>query len=52
MADTQFNIQKDDEHVIRKLRQWDRHLAIGEIAVIIVRASGFCLEMFANDDKG
>ena len=26
--------------------------AIGEIAVNIVRASGFCLEMYANDDKG
>ena len=48
VADTHFNIQGDDIHVIRKLRQWDRHLAKGEIAVNIVRAGRFCLEMYAK----
>ena len=40
--------KKNDIHVIRKLRQWGRHLAMGEIAVSIVRASGFCLEIYAK----
>ena len=50
MADTHFNIEGDDipVHVIRKLRQWGRHLAMGEIAVKIVRDSGVCLEMYAK----
>ena len=48
VADTHFNIRRDDIHVIRKLRQWGRHLAMGEIDVNIVRASGFCLEMYAK----
>ena len=48
VADTHLNIQGDDIHVIRKLRQWGRHLAMGEIDVNIVRASGFCLEMYAK----
>ena len=52
VADTHFNIQRDDIHVIRELRQWGRHLAMGEIAVNIVRASGFCLEMYAKCSKG
>ena len=43
-----FNIQGDDIYVIQKLRQWGRHLAMGEIAVNIVRASGFCLEMYVK----
>ena len=47
VADTHFNIQ-DDTYVIPKLRQWGRHLAMGEIAVNSVRASGFCLEMYAK----
>ena len=48
VADTHFNIQGDDIHVIRKLRQWGRYSAMGEIAINIVRASGVCLEMYAK----
>ena len=48
MADTHVNIQGDDIHVMQKLRQWGRHLAMGEIAVNIVRASEFCLQMYAK----
>ena len=45
---THFNIQGDDIHVIRKLRQMGRHSAMREIAINIVRASVFCLEMYAK----
>ena len=47
VADTHFNIEGDDIHN-QKLRQWGCHLAMGEMAVNIVRASGFCLVMYAK----
>ena len=41
-VDTHVNIQGDDIHVMRKLREWGRHSAMGGgggIAVNIVRAN-------------
>ena len=45
---THFNIQGDYIYVILKLRLWGRHLPMRDIAVNIVRASGFRLEMYAK----
>ena len=48
VADGHFNTQGGDIYVIRKLRQWGRHLAMEEIVINIVKVSGFCLEMYVK----